>query len=301
MRRAFTRIEVVVLLTILAMALGIFVCAVQQVRLLGARNNCTNCLRNIGYGLQQYHDTHKKFPPGYTSESDAKGNDTGPGWGWAAHILPHMELINLHREIKFTRPIEEAEPYFFSNHNVKSFRCSPDELPLPRHVSVGPRDASGQLRSTIRVVHSATYVGNYGDSEPGPNPGTGVFYRNSAVKLGDITDGAGSTLMVGERSFKYGDATWVGAVTGSHLSAAPDSGLPTTPKHAASYVLGHTGGATEGLRRPLQADHFSSAHPRGANFLFADGSVRFLSSSVDSNTLKALSTRAGGEKELGEY
>lgn len=299
MRRAFTLTEVLIVLVILAILFALLVSGVTKVRESAARVSCTNNLRHIGRGLQDYHTEHGKLPPGYTSESDAKGNDTGPGWGWAPRLFPYIELRHIHREINFELPIEQADALLFYKYQAKVYVCPADTMPF--RLNVGPRDASGQLTAVIREFHSASYVGNYGDSGPGPNAGTGVFFRNSAVKLGDITDGASSTLMVGERSFKYGDATWVGAVTGSHLSAAPDSGLPTTPKHASSYVLGHTGGATEGLRRPLEVNHFSSAHPRGANFLFADGSVRFLSSSVDYNTLKALSTRTGGEKELGDY
>lgn len=299
MRRALTRTEVLVTLGILTLAFGLLVSGLAKVRATGAQWGCNNNCRLIGHGLQQHHETHKKFPPGYVSDSDVGGKDTGPGWGWAAHILPYIEQANLYQDIRFARPIEETDPILFRASYLKSFVCSADTVPIS--LSVGPRNENGMLTSSLNELLSTSYVGNYGDSEPSPSPGTGVFFRNSAVKLGDIADGASSTLMVGERSFKYGEATWVGAVTGSQLSAAPDSGVPITPKHASSYVLGHTGGATEGLRRPLEVNHFSRAHYRGANFLFADGSVRFISRSIDYNTLRALSTRAGGEKELGTY
>jgi prepilin-type processing-associated H-X9-DG protein len=301
MRREITLIEVLVALAIVAVLFGILLCGVQRLRSAAARVSCAQTLTWMGQALHHYHDTHKKFPPGYISENDAAGNETGPGWGWATDILLDLNCGYAHERISFGLPIEhEKNVGVFRSQYVKSYRC-PSDPRLPLFVSIGPRNANGQLSSTICEVSPASYVGNYGDSEPGPCVGTGVFFRNSAVKLGDITDGASSTLMVGERSFKYGDATWVGAVPGSNLSAAPGSDLPRTPKHASSYVLGHTGGATEGLRRPLEVGHFSSAHYRGANFLFADGSVRFLSSSIDYTTLKALSTRAGGEKDFGDF
>jgi prepilin-type processing-associated H-X9-DG protein len=159
----------------------------------------------------------------------------------------------------------------------------------------------GQLTTTTCTVAPANYVGNYGVGEPGVD-GDGVFYRNSTVRIEDITDGTSSTLMVGERSFQFSEATWVGSVTGANHAPAPGSNLSYTEPVAANFVLGHTGETYQGPAYPQETNHFSARHTGGGNFVFADGHVAYLSRSTTYATYKALSTRAMGEAiSTGDY
>ena len=297
-RRGFTLIDLLVVIAIIAVLLGQLLPAVQKVRDAAGRMSCSNNLKQIGLGLLSYHDAQKQFPPGYTSAYDANGNDTGPGWGWAAYLLPFVEQDNLHRQINFALPIENAANATARGQIVKSYLCPADSV--PPSVSVGPRGANGQLTTTICTVAPANYIGNFGIGEPGVD-GEGVFFRGSAFRIADITDGTNSTLLVGERSFRYSEATWVGAVTGSLQGATPGSPLPAIPENASNYILGHTGEMVDGPSRPVEINHYSSNHTRGVNYVYADGHVRFLTSSTDYATFKALSTRKGGEILSGDY
>jgi prepilin-type N-terminal cleavage/methylation domain-containing protein/prepilin-type processing-associated H-X9-DG protein len=298
-RWGFTLIELLVVIAIIAVLIGLLLPAVQKVREAANRMACTNNLKQIGLALHNYHDTFKSFPPGYISGVDASGDDTGPGWGWAAFLLPQMEQQNLYATIYFAEPIESANNATPRRTLLKSYLC-PSDAPPTGPFPVGPRTATGQINPVICDVAPANYVGNFGIGEPGVD-GEGIFFRNSHIRMDDITDGKSSTFLAGERSFRYAESTWVGAVTTAQQFPTPGSPMPLLPENASNFVLGHTDEAFQGPAVPTEINHFSSAHIGGVHFLFADGHVSFLGSSVNFSLYKALSTRAGGEPVSGDY
>jgi prepilin-type N-terminal cleavage/methylation domain-containing protein len=90
-RNAFTLIELLVVISIIGLLIALLLPAVQAAREAARRTQCVNNLKQIGLALHNYHSSHQTFPPGYISNFDASGNDSGPGWGWAAILLPQME------------------------------------------------------------------------------------------------------------------------------------------------------------------------------------------------------------------
>ncbi|CAN5626252.1 DUF1559 domain-containing protein [soil metagenome] len=303
MRRGFTLIELLVVIAIIAILIGLLLPAVQKVRAAAARSQCSNNLKQIGLALQGYHDTQKAFPPGYTSTVGPTGSEIGPGWGWAAYLLPNMEQGNLHASIDFTQAIELPIHLAARTQTVNVYLCPSDK---PKGIiTVGKRNiVTGVITSAACTVASANYIGNFGIGEPGivGVPGEGLFYRDSAIKIGQVVDGTSSTLAAGERSLKYADATWVGNVAGPSLAPNPESGLPIAIVIGSNYILGRTGDTNNTPSMPpLRPNHFSSLHERGVNFVFVDGHVSFLTNAIDAMTYGALATRAGNETLSGSY
>jgi prepilin-type processing-associated H-X9-DG protein len=288
-----------VVIAIIAVLIGLLVPAVQKVREAAARIHCVNNLKQIGLALHNYHDTANAFPPGYISNFDSVGNDTGPGWGWAAFILPQMEQQNLYNAIQFSQNIESPANSGVRVQPIKSYNCPSNRVPATW--TAMQYDSVGNPLGSICDVASASYIGNFGTSEPGVD-GEGIFSRNSSIRIADVTDGTSNTLMVGERSFRWGFATWVGAVTNAAMIAPPGSPAQAGEWNASGFTLGHTfegdGGPSS---RNTEVNGFSSQHSQGANFVFVDGHVQFLRASMDHQVYKALSTRAGSEAVGGDY
>src|SRR5262245_36548172 len=179
-RRGFTLIELLVVIAIIAILVGLLVPAVQAVREAAARTQCTNNLKQIGLALQNYHDSARSFPPGYRSNFDVGGNDTGPGWGWASFILPHMEQQPLFASIRFDLPIEDPANSAARVTPLKVYRC-PSDTP-PSTWTATKYNTGGTPAGSICDVAAANYVGVYGTGEPGVD-GDGIFYRNSAIRI----------------------------------------------------------------------------------------------------------------------
>ena len=226
-RRAFTLIELLVVIAIIAVLIGLLVPAVQKVREAAARTQCRNNLKQIGLALHNYHDRNKRLPPGYVSAVAADNSDLGPGWGWAAQILPDLEQAPLLRQINFTADIGatvNAAPRVVS---LPIFLCPSDNGP-PTFTASG----------TNATIAFGNYVGMFGTDEitDDPGAGNGIFYRNSKVRLTDITDGTSNTLMVGERSSNLALSSWTGAVTGAQVP--PIKVSPLGPEGAGGFVPG---------------------------------------------------------------
>jgi prepilin-type processing-associated H-X9-DG protein/prepilin-type N-terminal cleavage/methylation domain-containing protein len=295
--RAFTLIELLVVITLIGVLVALLLPAVQSAREAARRSQCSNNLKQIGLAMHSYHSVHNTFPPGYVTAvtADPAMPETGPGWGWGVMLLNQLEQQPLYQGVNFSLQITDPGSRTARTPILAVFLC-------PSNVGGGSVVASSSTGAILSTdVSAGQYVGSAGQLEPGefPDSNNGVFYRNSRNGLRDITDGSSLTLMAGERSRNVADATWVGAIPTWQLCTNPrwtvqECGPPST------LVVSHTGTAATGAiyvpnSKSSMVDDYWSLHPGGCNFLFCDGSVRFIKETVNPLVFSYLSTRAGDE------
>jgi prepilin-type N-terminal cleavage/methylation domain-containing protein/prepilin-type processing-associated H-X9-DG protein len=283
-RAAFTLVELLVVLGILGVLVGLLLPAVQKARAAAARIGCANNLEQLGLALHNYHDTQSTLPPGVSSGAPY------PRMTWLTRLLPYLEQEPLwqitvaaydYQPIPFVDP-----PHIGLGLPVKPFACPADGRPSQ------PQDTHGGRRVAL-----TSYLGVLGIAYDDTR---GVLFRDSRVRLTDVTDGTSNTLMAGERPPSadcwYG---WWYAGVGQAATGSADmllgarernwGGPYTSPCPPGPYPF-------QPGRFDNQCDlfHFWSPHDGGAHFLFADASVHFLGYQADA-VLPALATRSGGE------
>ena len=297
-RRGFTLVELLVVIAIIGILIALLLPAVQAAREAARRTQCFNNMKQIGVALHNFHGTHGKFPPGYVSQSTViDGEGQGPGWGWAAHLLPQLELGNFHRQIDFTKDILDPRHTQAITSSLPVFLCPSDPHDSPVF------DVVKEDRSSLCSVAFANYVAMGGTFEVTgfPDTGNGTFYRNSNTRFRDIKDGVSNTLFVIERQNERSPmTTWVGGVT---ASVNPPVNPSYDDEGPGTLVLTNTGEAADGRVPNNPLDHVedaSSRHPSGACTLLGDGSVRFIQNTISATIWEALGTRARGEP-IGDF
>ncbi len=332
-KRGFTLIELLVVIAIISVLIALLLPAVQQAREAARRAQCVNNLKQIGVALHNYHTSMNVFPPGYVGsvnpaitdpcDQDAElgtSVDLGSGWAWGSMILPQMDQNPLYNSINFNLSVAYPANDTCSVSSLTTFLCPSDPGPSVIPVLRNPPDPafpgvySGN--AIADYVARGNYVGMWGLGEicgqssanDKPNVGSigqhsGMFYRNSATTLASIVDGSSQTLAVGERSHNLSYVTWTARSINGWLgkTSATDGGTDSfnpSPEECWTQILGPAG-LENGLRTPndpeAHVEDYWSRHPGGVNFLYGDGSVHFIKSSINAQVYRALATRNGGE------
>jgi prepilin-type N-terminal cleavage/methylation domain-containing protein/prepilin-type processing-associated H-X9-DG protein len=292
----FTLVELLVVIAIIGILIGLLLPAVQAVRAAARRTSCQNNIRQIGIAILNYESAHMKFPPGQQWTA-VEGSSDRLDYGWMSLILSQMEAGNIYSQINFDRPYLLAPTVSAIDEIVPGYLC-------PSTALEDSERSNNQILDFNNVtglnLGCSDYMGISGPDTSEINPATGDNYdrqmgiligtkglRNAAtllkpppVNFGKITDGSSNTMMVSECSGRgvEGDGDPNGAwVSGKNITSI-DKGINK-----------------EKAKKSWKNELIYSEHFTGANGLFADGSVHYLTNDLEKSALMALCSRNGGE------
>jgi prepilin-type N-terminal cleavage/methylation domain-containing protein/prepilin-type processing-associated H-X9-DG protein len=316
LKQGFTLVELLVVIAIIGILVALLLPAIQAAREAARRTQCLNNLKQMGLAILNYESARNYYPRGrwnlnptdtskhaVADRSAGKSNDAS----WAVVVLPYAEEQNIASQYDLKKEWFHTDNRPPVSYPLTIFVCP--SVPELSRVDVNFTSAAKPAAGDYGCINGVgTGVWN-AHPELGPYPSVasggednphviGVLTKamlRSPCRAKDITDGASKTVMITEdagRPDPYTDGH-PGNVSGLLIPlstgagwADPDSGFTMNSDPAINH---------------LNDSEIYSFHSGGAHFCFADGSTRYISSSVDAVVVVALVTRAGGETNASDF
>ncbi len=315
LRSGFTLVEVLVVIAVIGVLLALLLPAVQQAREAARRSHCTNNLKQIGLAAHHFHSSRGVLPPGHLGPIPPAIGPI-PAWGgwegkqWTSvlvFLLPYLEQSPLHTEMDSDRldhdnisllDVERlGDPYWrravawrLGQTRIATFLCpsarpyTADDTFAILHQYYDPSrslvqqsgaafpNQQGNVLGRTQYLGVAGGMGYTGATEWDPRKG--ALTNRSTNRFADITDGASNTLLFGENP---------GGHRGTPGSKTYEFAWIGCGDLATAWGLGGTGWY-----------QFSSEHPNVVQFCIADGSVRGISTTIQTDAFIALSSIGDG-------
>lgn len=280
----FTLVELLVVIAIIGLLIALLLPAVQAAREAARRSSCSNNLRQLGLAILNYEAQFRRYPPSRVK--------TPLRHSWTPIGLMFCEQDALAQQYKWDKHWDHPDNETVAQQPWHVFTCpsSPtrNRFDPKTKAAVGDYGSINEVKSTYynAVLRTA------------PVNRDGVLAKFTGSKLSQVTDGTSHTIMVAEdagrpENWVKGQKLLLDLVADGVGWADPDCGYSVSGSSADGLVEG--GPCVVNCNNDSEVYSF---HPGGAHVLFADGSVRLMTETVDHVVFVDMCTRQGGEVAL---
>ena len=295
-RRAFTLVELLVVITIIGILIALLLPAVQAARAAARRMQCSNNLKQWGLALHNYHQTYGIFPFGCISDGGTGVDPNRDRKTFVVGLWPYLEQTNVAELYNDKRPFWHPENDAARLVQVPVYSC--------------PADGPGFWRANQYHFALGNYVVNFGNAnflqtEPQFLEAPFGDFRNGKGRqttIADFRDGVSNTVVMSEvvqmksaTDYDVRGSTFNNTAGGCQFMTknTPNSGIDRCICIGASSAT--YPGPCVNTYGPDGWISARSLHAGGVNGLLGDGSVRFVSESVALNLWQAYGSISGGE------
>ncbi|TWT92241.1 DUF1559 family PulG-like putative transporter [Neorhodopirellula pilleata] len=260
-RKAFTLVELLVVIAMIGVLVGMAAPAVQSMRETSRRAKCQSRLIPIGMAIQGYHDRWMQFPIGTMAQSGPiESVASGDHHNWLGRLMDLMDQPVIARRID-----RSVSVYDDANSDVLQLSYPGVQCP----------SSSGD------PANASSYVGLHHPTEkPIDETDHGVFVLNVAITRDDVSDGLSNTAFVSEKISGFDDLGWL-------------SGTRATLRNAGDGIVGAIDPWVK--HPPTAVGSIGSLHPAGTHVLFGSGEIRFQASQTDPRVLHQMIDRRDGQ------
>lgn len=294
--KAFTLVELLVVIGVIGILIGMLLPAVQMVREAARRTACQNKLRQIGIAIHSYESANTQYPPARAADQFMT---------WPLYLMPFMELNNIHDGLDRQLPYFAQDPDLLDR-SIEDWIC-PSRT---RSLFVSNRESRGEPIGPV-----CDYAGNAGShqfflgdvwalfNDPVDGVFNSGFARDNEVVAGkligpekgryrqaSIKDGMSNTIFIGE---KYLNKTQLSNPGGWGDGCVLNGDEPETFMRLGGFAMPIASTQDQPLS-PGELPVFGSAHPTVTNFVMGDASVHSIANKISESTLARLCSREDG-------